>query len=140
MNQVMTNNLETLANSIKNKLPDLLGIEIKEVEEGHVVATMPVDERHHQPMGVLHGGASVVLAETVASIGGWFLVAPNNQVVVGQEINANHIRQKRSGQVHAVGEAIHLGKTSQVWEVKIFDEKDKLICISRCTLAVITLR
>ena len=132
-------NLKEMNQIMGRTLGGTLGIEVVEISHGKVVATMPVDHRHHQPMGLLHGGASVALAETVASIGGWHLVAPENKVVVGQEINANHLRSVRSGLVRAVGEIIHSGRTSQVWEIKIY-QTDQLICISRCTLAVITPR
>ncbi len=121
----------------KGTLAETLGIKVVEFEKGRVVATMPVDSRHHQPLGLLHGGASLALAETVASVGGWYLVSDEGKVVVGQEINANHLRSVRSGTVKAVGEIIHQGRTSQVWEIKIYDEKEKMICISRCTLAVV---
>jgi 1,4-dihydroxy-2-naphthoyl-CoA hydrolase len=123
--------------ALKNTLAEVLGMKIVEVEKGKVVATMPVDHRTHQPYGLLHGGASVALAETVASLGGWYLVSEQGKVVVGQEINANHLRSVRSGIVTAIGEVVHQGKTSQVWEIKIFDEEKRMVCISRCTLAVI---
>lgn len=132
--------IKEMNNIMGRTMGGTLGIEVMEISEGRVVATMPVDQRHHQPMGLLHGGASVALAETVASIGGWYLTAPENKVVVGQEINANHLRSVRSGKLKAVGQCIHPGKTSQVWEIKIYDETERLICISRCTLAVITPR
>ncbi|MBL7686107.1 MAG: hotdog fold thioesterase [Deltaproteobacteria bacterium] len=128
---------ESIQAGMKNTLAETLGMEIVELIPKHVVMTMPVDARHHQPMGLLHGGVSVALAETVASVGGWFLVAEEGKVVVGQEINANHLRSVRSGKVKAIGECIHLGRTSQVWEIKIYDENEKMICISRCTLAVV---
>lgn len=123
--------------ALKNTLAERLGMEIVEAQPGRIVMTMPVDHRTHQPLGLLHGGASVALAETVASIGGWMLVAEEGKVVVGQEINANHLRSAKSGLVKAIGECIYQGKNSQVWEIKIYDEKEKMICISRCTLAVI---
>jgi len=125
--------------NLENTLMNSLGIEITELGKGRAVATMPVDKRTHQPFGILHGGASVALAETVASLGGYELVDKETEVVVGLEINANHIKSKRDGIVTAVGEVIHQGKTTMVWEVKIKDEKDQLICISRCTLAVLKL-
>lgn len=117
-----------------------LGIEIIEVGEGKVVATMPVDHRTHQPMGLLHGGASVALAETVASLGGYSMVDEENEAVVGLEINANHLKSKREGLVTATATIIHRGKKTMVWEIKITDEENELICISRCTLAVIQLK
>ena len=98
---------------------------------------MPVDHRTHQVVGLLHGGASVALAETIASLGGYYLVAPEGLIVVGQEINANHLRSVTQGKVRGVGEIIYRGKRSQVWGISIFDEAERLICISRCTLAVI---
>jgi len=122
---------------MQNTMAEALGMELIEAKPGRVVITMPVDRRTHQPYGLLHGGASVALAETAASLGGWLLVADEGKVVVGQEINANHLRSVRSGKVKAIGEIVHQGKASQVWETKIYDEKDRLICISRCTLAVI---
>ncbi|WP_199256803.1 PaaI family thioesterase [Alteribacillus sp. YIM 98480] len=121
---------------VKNTIIDAIGIEFVEINENHVVATMPVHDATRQPMGMLHGGASVVLAESVASIGAWNLVDQKTEYVVGLEINANHIRGKKSGEVTAVGTPVHIGRTTMVWEVKITDENDKLICISRCTIAV----
>lgn len=112
-------------------------MEIIECSEGRLVATMPVDSRTHQVVGLLHGGASVALAETIASLGGYYLVAPDGLTVVGQEINANHLRAVTQGKVRGVGEIIFRGKRSQVWGVSIFDEAERLICVSRCTLAVI---
>lgn len=117
-----------------------LGIEIIEVSKGKVVATMPVDHRTHQPMGLLHGGASVALAETVASLGGYSMVDEENEAVVGLEINANHLKGKRDGFVTATATIMHRGKKTMVWEIKITDEENELICISRCTLAVIQLK
>ncbi|HYF79535.1 MAG TPA: hotdog fold thioesterase [Symbiobacteriaceae bacterium] len=119
-------------------LADTLGIHIEESTPQRVVATMPVDERTHQPFGLLHGGASVALAETVASIGA-HLNAGEGRTAVGMEINANHIRPKRSGIVRAVATPAHIGKASSVWEIKITDEEGKLVCISRCTLAFVGL-
>lgn len=120
-------------------LMDTLGIKITQLEKGKVVATMPVDERTHQPFGLLHGGASVALAETVASVGAYELVDKKTQGVVGLEINANHIRSIREGQVTATGTVLHQGKTTMVWEIKIKDEQDRLISVSRCTIAVLNL-
>ncbi|MBT2758259.1 hotdog fold thioesterase [Mesobacillus foraminis] len=114
-----------------------LGIEIVDLQKGKAVATMPVDERTRQPFGLLHGGASVALAETVASIGAYELVDKKREAVVGLEINANHIRGKRDGMVTATGTVLHHGKTTMVWEIQITDEDNNLISISRCTIAVI---
>ena len=125
---------------LNNTLLGSLGIEITELQKGKVVATMPVDDRTRQPFGLLHGGASVALAETVASVGAFELVDKENEVVVGLEINANHIRAKKDGLVTAVGTVLHQGKTTMVWDIKITDEEEKLVCISRCTIAVIKRR
>lgn len=121
----------------RGKLADHLGIHITEFKPDSVKATMPVEERTRQPMGVLHGGASLVLAETLASVGAWYAVADQGKVVVGMEINANHLRTVYSGTVTGHAVPLHQGRTSQVWEVKIRDESGRLVCVSRCTLAVI---
>lgn len=113
-----------------------LGIEFTELSAERVVATMPVTPAHLQPLGYLHGGASVALAETVASIGAYLGCAPD-QAAFGLEINANHLRPKRSGVVTAVATPLHRGRTTQVWEVKIADEEQKLVCVSRCTIAIV---
>ncbi len=122
----------------KNTLIDTLGIEMVKMEEGYVVATMPVDERTKQPFGLLHGGASVALAETVASVGAFMLVDQEKEAAVGLEINANHIRAKKEGLVTAEARILHRGRKTMVWDIKITDEEDKLVCISRCTIAVIS--
>ncbi|MED3549521.1 hotdog fold thioesterase [Cytobacillus praedii] len=123
--------------NIENTLIHALGIKITELEKGKVVATMPVDDRTRQPFGLLHGGASVALAETVASIGAFELVDKETESVAGLEINANHVRGKREGMVTAVATVLHQGRTTMVWDIKIVDEEEKLICVSRCTMAVI---
>lgn len=117
-------------------LADLLGIVFEEVEPERVVATMPVTPDHHQPLGYLHGGASVVLAESVASIGAAVGVLPE-KVSFGLEINANHVRPVQSGTLRAVGERLHAGRTTQVWQIRITDDDDRLICVSRCTIALV---
>jgi len=114
-----------------------LGIELVEMRKDRVVARMPVTPRICQPFGLLHGGASVALAETVASTGAWMNVDQERERVVGLEINANHLRGKRDGVVTAVATPVHVGRRTQVWEVRIADENDKPVCISRCTLAVV---
>jgi len=118
-------------------LPVTLGIEMLELTPTRVVATMPVDQRTRQPFGILHGGASVALAETVASFGAVTLIDRDRQVAVGQEINANHLRPKLEGVVTATGVPVHVGRSSQVWSIEIRDEQGKLVCISRCTMAVV---
>ncbi|HSW13789.1 MAG TPA: hotdog fold thioesterase [Solimonas sp.] len=114
-----------------------LDIDIIEMTKERVVARMPVAPKVHQPFGLLHGGASVALAETVASVGGWMNVDQDKEGVVGLEINANHLRGKRDGVVTAVATPVHVGRRTQVWEIRISDEQDKLVCLSRCTLAVV---
>ena len=118
----------------------LLGIEFVDVGDDWLSARMPVDHRTHQPFGRLHGGASVALAETVASIGGAMTLDPTKSVTVGMEVNANHIRPATSGHVTAVATAQSLGRTTQIWTIRITDGSDRLICLSRITLAVIAPR
>lgn len=113
-----------------------LGIEITELNEEYVVATMPVNHSTMQPFGLLHGGASVALAETVASMGTYNLIDSNTQYAVGLEINANHIKAKRDGIVTAIAKPLHKGRSTMVWEIRIQDEQETLICISRCTVGV----
>ena len=113
-----------------------LGIEYVELEAGRVVMSMPVDARHHQPLGYLHGGASVVLAESVATVGAW-LNCPPGKVAFGSEINASHLRPKRSGTLTGIGTPVQVGRREQVWEVHIHDEDEKPVCVSRCRLAVV---
>jgi uncharacterized protein (TIGR00369 family) len=123
----------------KVTLLSTLGIEIVEASKDRVVGRMPVGPRVHQPFGLLHGGASVALAETVASAAGWMQVDRETETVVGLEINANHLRAKRDGVVTAVATPLHIGRKTHVWDVKITDEQGKLVCVSRCTLAVVPL-
>jgi uncharacterized protein (TIGR00369 family) len=118
-------------------LADLLGITILELTPTQVVATMPVDERTHQPFGILHGGAAVALAETAASLGASLNIDLEKASAVGLEINANHLRAKRDGVVRATAVPIHIGRLTQVWEVRIVDEQERPVCVSRCTLAVV---
>ncbi|WP_217895868.1 hotdog fold thioesterase [Marininema halotolerans] len=120
-----------------NTLMETLGIEAIEVEKDRVVMSMPVDHRTHQPFGLLHGGASVALAETAASIGAWINCDQENELTVGLEINANHLRSKREGIVTAEATPLHKGKKTMVWDIKIRDEQEQLICVSRCTMAIV---
>ncbi|MFD1928492.1 hotdog fold thioesterase [Sporosarcina siberiensis] len=114
-----------------------LGIEIIELSAERAVATMPVHAATHQPFGLLHGGASVALAETIASVATWNLVDQENELAVGLEINANHLRGKKDGIVTAIATPLHKGRTTMVWDIKIVDEEENLICISRCTMAIV---
>lgn len=114
-----------------------LGIEFLEVGPDFVRGRMPVDHRTHQPFGILHGGASVALAETLGSTGATLTLDPDKYRCVGQEINANHVRGISSGFVIGTARPVHLGRRSHVWEIRITDERDKLVCISRLTMAVL---
>ncbi|ASP38361.1 esterase [Bacterioplanes sanyensis] len=114
-----------------------LGIEITEVGDDYVRGTMPADERTLQPVGLVHGGANVLLAETLGSMAANLVVDPSQQYCVGQEINANHIRGVRSGTLTGTARAVHCGRSSQVWEIRIENSDGKLSCISRLTMAVV---
>ncbi len=114
-----------------------LGIEFLDIGDDYLTARMPVDYRTHQPMGLLHGGASVALAETLGSTGAFLCVDAAQYNVVGLEINANHVRAVREGFVTGIARPLHRGKTTQLWEIRISDEADKLVCISRITIAVL---
>ena len=121
-------------------LMETLGIVITEATPERVVATMAVTPAHHQPYGILHGGASVALAETVASYGSTVSIDTSRQQAVGLEINANHVRPVREGTLTAVGTPLHKGRTTQLWSVEIRDEAGRLVCVSRCTLALMKAR
>ncbi len=120
-----------------NNMTAHVGIEFTEVGADYVCARMPVDARTHQPMGLLHGGASVVLAETLGSVAANCCVDPERQYCVGLEVNANHLRSVRSGYVTGKTTPVHIGKRTQVWEIRITDEAGHLVCISRLTMAVL---
>lgn len=124
----------------ENQLMKALGIEVVTLDKEKVVMTMPVDERTHQPAGFLHGGASVLLAETAASIGAFLNINQEKQIVFGLEINANHIKSKREGSVTATATPYHIGRTTMVWNIEIRDEEENLISISRCTVGVVEKR
>ena len=121
----------------RGTLPDVLGIELIELTPTRLVATMPVARRVHQPFGLLHGGASVVLAETLASMGAWLNIDQATQAAVGLEINANHLRGVREGLVTGVAMPLHIGRSTHVWDIRITNEDGKLVCVSRCTIAII---
>lgn len=121
----------------KQTLIETLGIEFLEVGHGKVMATMPVDGRTKQPYGYLHGGASVALAETVASYGAATMIDLEKEICFGLEINANHVKAKKDGIVTATAEVLHKGKSTMIWDVKIKDEEEQLICVSRCTIAIV---
>jgi 1,4-dihydroxy-2-naphthoyl-CoA hydrolase len=121
----------------KGTMGEYIGIEWVEVGDNFVKAKMPVDRRTQQPYGLLHGGASCVLSETVGSIASALVVDHSKFVCVGLEINANHVRSARQGYVTGVATPLHLGGSTHVWDVKIYDEQQKLVCVSRLTVAVI---
>lgn len=121
----------------KGNMGEHLGMEFTEIGPDYIKGTMPVDHRTKQPYGLLHGGASVALAETLGSVGAAMVVDHTEYICVGQEINANHLRSVRSGIVTGTAKPIHIGSSSQVWEIKIHDERDHLVCISRLTVAVL---
>lgn len=121
----------------KDTIHETLGIEFVEYTKERVVLTMPVLPRVHQPFHIMHGGVNVVLAESVASSGSYQFIDRDKQRAVGLEINANHIRSVASGEVKAVGVPVHVGRRTLVWEIKIYDDQERLTCISRCTMAVI---
>lgn len=122
---------------VEETIMGVLGIELTEQSAERIVATMPVHAATHQPFGLLHGGASVVLAETVASFGTWHAIDQQKEIAVGLEINANHIRGKKDGVVTAIGTPLHKGRTTMIWDIKIVDEEERLICVSRCTVAIV---
>ena len=121
----------------KDTMVEHLGIKVTELGEDFVVGTMPVDSRTKQPFGILHGGASVALAETLASYGGYLPIDPEQYYVVGVEINANHLKVARSGIVTGKCSPIKRGRSTQVWQTEITDESGDLTCVSRITLMVL---
>ena len=121
----------------KNTMGEHLGMEITRVGEDYLEGRMPVDHRTRQPYGLLHGGASVALAETLGSVASAFVVDRSKYDCVGLEINANHLRGVREGFVTGIARPVHLGKTTHVWDIRIHDEREKLVCISRLTVAII---
>ena len=129
--------LKRINDSIQNTMTSTIGIEIIDIGDDFICGKMPVDERTTQPFGLLHGGASAALAETLGSIGGGIKVYSNNETVVGIEINANHLKSVRDGWVYGKATPIRIGKKIQVWNIEITNEDDDLICVSRLTLAVI---
>ena len=120
-----------------NTMAEHLGMEFTHIGENYLSGRMPVDHRTRQPYGILHGGASVALAETLGSVASALVIDSEKYDCVGLEINANHIRAVREGYVTATAHPLHIGKTTHVWEIKIHDERDKLVCISRLTVAVL---
>ncbi len=131
-----TPTLDRLNNGFGATAATHLGIEFTAIGDDYLVARMPVDQHTRQPYGILHGGASCLLAETIGSLGGALCLDPDQEYPVGLEINANHIRAVADGHVHGTGRPLHLGRSTHVWEIVIRDDRDALVCISRLTLMV----
>lgn len=135
---IKTVTLQDLQSFSNNTLSDHLGIEFTETGPDYITARMPVDKRTHQPFGILHGGASVVLAETLGSIASFLcLPDPEKQHAVGLEINANHLRSVKEGFVYGTVKPIHVGRSTHVWDIRIVNEENKPVCISRITVAIV---
>ena len=129
--------LEQIAERFENTMAANMGIKIVEVGADFLKATMPVSDKVRQPMGLVHGGANVAFAETVGSIGANMLVDRTKFACVGQEINANHVRAVRDGTVTAIAKPDYIGRTTQVWDIRLYDDGERLTCVSRLTMAVI---
>ena len=123
-----------------NTMAQVLGMEFIEIGEDYLKLQMPVNSHTHQPYGILHGGASAALAETVGSVASSMCINNEKQICVGMEINCNHVRAKRDGNVIATASPLHLGATSHIWDIRITDENNKLICVSRLTMAILKKR
>ncbi len=129
--------IENINNTREGSVWNVLDIKLVEAKKDRVVATMPIGPNHRQQIGYLHGGVSVVLAESLASLGSVLNIDAEKQMALGLEINANHLRPKRDGTLTGVAVPITRGRTTHVWDIRITDEQDKLVCISRCTVAIV---
>lgn len=129
--------IDTLNKTSANTMVTHLGIEFTRMGEDFIEAKMPVDHRTHQPLGLLHGGASVSLAETLGSVAAMCCLDVGKQYCVGLDINANHIKSVKSGFVYGITKPVHIGKKTHVWEIRITNEQQELVCISRITMAII---
>ncbi len=129
--------IENMNSNRTESIWNVLDIKLVEAQKDRVVATMPIGPQHRQQVGYLHGGVSVVLAESLASLGSVLNIDANTQMAFGLEINANHLRPKREGTLTGVATPISRGRTTHVWDIRITDEQDKLVCISRCTVAIV---
>jgi 1,4-dihydroxy-2-naphthoyl-CoA hydrolase len=129
--------LEELNNRPKNNIGGLLGIEFTEIGDDFIKAIMPVDDRTRQPYGILHGGASVVLTETLGSVASNLVLDTNFKMGVGLEVNANHLRPVKSGFVTGICTPIHIGGKTHVWDIKLYNDKGKITCVSRLTTAIV---
>ncbi|NIJ52102.1 hotdog fold thioesterase [Dyadobacter arcticus] len=132
-----TASIDQLHTFSQNTIAHHLGIEFLEIGSDYVTGRMPVDKRTHQPFGILHGGASVVLAETLGSIASFLCITDEEQQAVGLEINANHLRPVKEGFVYGTVKPIHIGRTTHIWDIRITNEQNKLVCISRLTVAIV---
>ncbi len=132
--------VEQVNSMFKNTMLEHLGIELTRIGDDFLEAKMPVDRRTHQPFGLLHGGASVALAESLGSFAAHLTLDDQNKYCVGLEINANHLRSVKSGFVTGTARPLHIGRSTQVWEIKITNEQQELVCVSRITMAVIDKR
>ncbi len=138
IDEELRNNFEYILSLREKSMGTVMGIHYMKISKTELIAEMPVNDNTIQPMGILHGGASVALAETLSSIGAWLNVNIEKQIAVGIEINANHVRSVPLGQtVTGTAKPIHIGSQTQVWETRITNETGKLVCISRCTLAIL---
>jgi 1,4-dihydroxy-2-naphthoyl-CoA hydrolase len=129
--------VEELNGRPKGHIGELIGIEFTEITEDSISARMPVNEKTHQPYGILHGGASVVLAESLGSVASNMIVDSNKYIGVGLEVNANHLRPVKSGFVTGICKPIHIGGKTHVWDIRLYDDRGKMNCISRLTVAII---
>jgi 1,4-dihydroxy-2-naphthoyl-CoA hydrolase len=129
--------VEELNGRPKGHIGDLIGIEFTEIGTDFISARMPVNEKTHQPYGILHGGASVVLAESLGSVASNMIIDSEKYIGVGLEVNANHLRPVKSGFVTGICRPIHIGGKTHVWDIKLFDDRGKMNCISRLTVAII---
>ncbi|MGN7721848.1 hotdog fold thioesterase [Chitinophaga sp. 22620] len=132
--------LDQLNENAANTMGPYLGMEFTEIGPDYLRAMMPVDHRTIQPYGLLHGGASAALAETVGSVASALVIDQQKLICVGLEINANHLRGVREGYVHAIAKPLHLGGTTHVWDIRITDDQHKLVCVSRLTVAILPKR
>lgn len=132
--------LDQLNENTQNTMGGCLGIEFTEIGPDYLRAMMPVDHRTVQPYGLLHGGASAALAETVGSVASALIIDPEKQICVGLEINANHLRGVKEGYVHAIARPLHIGASTHVWDIRITEDNHKLVCVSRLTVAVLPKR
>ena len=138
-NKLQIQPLETLNKFAANTIMEVLGIKVTAMGEDFIEATMPVDKRTHQVYGIMHGGASVVLAETLGSMGAMLTVDQTKYRCVGIDVNANHLKAVRSGTVTGTARPIHTGRSTQVWGIEIKNEAGEMVCISRLTVAVVTI-